>query len=203
MRAVKAPPRPAVYARRLGAICHRSHKYRIDSELEQPNRVHGIQLVDPHCRDLPGDPASGCLTARFRSWVTPVGVSASAARDLRHSWASFLDFLVDPKFIDRRTVVSNPAGAISASEPGACALPATGEAAAAQKLSFASGKIGESMVKIKYRLWVTPAYALAAAVFAIPALGGPAAILTGTVTYQVALAAARFSARWGACNGCT
>jgi hypothetical protein len=46
------------------------------------------------------------------------------------------------------------------------------------------------MEKVKYPSWVTPAYALAAAVFAIPALGGPAAILTGTVTYQVALAAA-------------
>jgi len=46
------------------------------------------------------------------------------------------------------------------------------------------------MEKVKYPSWVTPAYALAAAVFAIPALGGPGAILTGGVTYQVALAAA-------------
>jgi hypothetical protein len=43
---------------------------------------------------------------------------------------------------------------------------------------------------VKYPSWVTPAYALGGVVFAIPALGGPGAILTGAVTYQVALAAA-------------
>jgi hypothetical protein len=64
------------------------------------------------------------------------------------------------------------------------------QAAAAQEPSFARGKIGESMERVKYPSWVTPGYALAAAVFAIPALGGPGAILTGAVTYQVAFAAA-------------
>ncbi len=45
------------------------------------------------------------------------------------------------------------------------------------------------MQKVKYPWWVTPGYAVGAAVFAIPALGGPGAILTGTIGYQVALAA--------------
>ena len=56
------------HARRLGAFCHRAHKYRINSELEQPNRLHGIQPLDRRSRDLPADTScpdySSCLALR-------------------------------------------------------------------------------------------------------------------------------------------
>src|SRR5207237_3766345 len=56
------------HARRLGAFCHRAHKYRINSELEQPNRLHGIQPLDRRSRDLPADTSCpdylSCLALR-------------------------------------------------------------------------------------------------------------------------------------------
>jgi hypothetical protein len=50
--------------------------------------------------------------------------------------------------------------------------------------------MGAPMERVKYPWWVTPAYAAGGGVAAIIALGGPGAILTGAITYQVALAAA-------------
>jgi MFS family permease len=46
------------------------------------------------------------------------------------------------------------------------------------------------MERVKYPWWVTPGYALGGVVFAVVALGGPGAILSGAFTHHVGLAAA-------------
>ena len=46
------------------------------------------------------------------------------------------------------------------------------------------------MERVKYPWWVTPGYALGGVVFAVAALGGPGAILTGAANHRVALVAA-------------